>query len=188
MAISVSKIPGGKELIDIPRLLQETDIREKMVIADLGCGRRGSFSLPAAKMVGPKGLIYAVDILKSSLESLKSLARLFGINNIQTVWGDLEVEGGIKIPPGSVDLAFLNNVLFQTKKHNIIFSEAARILKKGGRLLVTEWKKTSIPFGPPPSERVDKEEVKKEAQRAGLSFEKELKAGPYHYSLIFKKT
>jgi len=115
------------------------------------------------------------------------MAHLFGINNIKTVWGDLEIEGAIKIPNESVDLVFLNNILFQTKNHEIIFKEVIRILKKNSRLLVTEWEKTSAPFGPDPSVRVDREYVKKQAGHIGLILEKDLKAGPYHYSLVFKK-
>ena len=188
MAIPINKIPGGKELIDVPKLLKEIGITEKMIVADLGCGRRGYFSLQAAKLVGPRGLIYAVDILQPSLKSLESIAHLFGINNIKTIWGDLEVEGAIKIPNESIDFVFLNNVLFQTKKHEIIFKETAKILKRNGKLLVTEWEKTSAPFGPDPSQRIDKEEVKKQAGAVGLTLEKDLTAGPYHYSLVFRKT
>ena len=187
MVVEISKIPGGKELIDVPNLLGKIGVTERMTIADLGCGRRGYFSLQVAKLVGPRGLVYAVDILQPSLKSLESMAHLFGINNIKTVWGDLEIEGAIKIPNESVDLAFLNNVLFQTKNHEIIFKEVTRILKKNSRLLVTEWEKFSTPFGPDPSQRIDKEEIKKQAERVGLTHEKDLKAGPYHYSLIFRK-
>ena len=187
MVVPINKIPGGKELIDVPKLLGKIGVTEKMTIADLGCGRRGYFSLQAAKLVGPRGLVYAVDILQPSLKSLESMAHLFGINNIKTVWGDLEIEGAIKIPNESVDLVFLNNILFQTKNHEIIFKEVIRILKKNSRLLVTEWEKTSAPFGPDPSVRVDREYVKKQAGHIGLILEKDLKAGPYHYSLVFKK-
>jgi len=181
------KIPGGKELINAQKLLKEAGISQGMKIADLGCGQRGFFSLQSAKLVGSKGIVYAIDILQSALNGLNSLANLFGISNLKTIWGDLEMIKGIDLPDESIDLALLNNVLFQTKNHQVIFTEATRILKKGGKLLVTEWEKTAIPFGPDPQKRIAKEEVKKLAAQAGLSLEKEIKAGPYHYSMVFTK-
>ncbi len=181
------KIPGGKELIDARTLLEKVGVAEKMKVADLGCGRRGYFALQVAKMVGNKGLVYAVDIVKAALQSVESTAQLFGINNIKTVWADLEIPGTTKIPDELIDLVMLNNVLFQTKKPEPMIKEAVRILKKGGKVLVTDWRKIAIPFGPPIESRVAPEEVKKIAQTVGLTLEKEFAAGPYHYALVFKK-
>ncbi|NCO23445.1 hypothetical protein COW09_00745 [bacterium (Candidatus Moisslbacteria) CG12_big_fil_rev_8_21_14_0_65_36_11] len=187
MKAETLKIPGGKELIDVVKVFEALGIAEKMKIADLGCGRRGHFSLQAAKLVGTKGIVYAIDILQPALKSVESLASLFGINNLKTIWADLEVPGGMNLETESIDLVLLNNILFQTKKHEIILAEAKRILRRGGKLLVTEWEKTGAPFGPEPEKRVDKEKVKKIAESVGLVFEKEIKPGPYHYSLIFLK-
>lgn len=181
------KIPGGKELIDARTLLEKVGIEEKMTVADLGCGRRGYFTLQAAKLVGNEGVIYAVDVVKPALENMKSSAKLFGITNIKTVWADLEIYGATKIPNESVDLAMLNNVLFQTKKEEQIIREGARILKKHGKLLITDWKKTKTSFGPPMQNRVEPKKIEEDAQQAGLKLKKELDAGPYHYALLFEK-
>ncbi len=182
------KIPGGKELIDAKALLEKAGIKEKMKVADLGCGHRGHFSLPAAKLVGSGGMVYAADVVKSALKELKSAAILFGIANIQTIWADLEIYGSTKIPNETIDLAILNNVLFQIKKRKQVIQEARRILKKDGKLLVTEWKKIKTPFGPPEQNRIEPEKVKDFAQKAGMKLEEEFDAGPYHYGLIFRKT
>ncbi len=187
MPISTIKIPGGKELIDAKEVLEKVGIEEKMKVADLGCGYRGYFTLQAAKLVGARGLVYAVDVLKSALESVKSLASLYGVDNIHALWADLEVAGSVKIEDGSIDLAMLNNIFFQTKKADIVLREAARILKKDGKLLVTIWKKAGAPFGPPVEARTTPEEVKENARNAGLTLEKEFESGPYHFSLVFVK-
>lgn len=181
------KIPGGKELIDARVLLEKLGIAEKMIVADLGCGRRGYFTLQAAKLIGPDGLVYAVDVVKSALENVNSMANLFGIPNIKTIWADLERPGTTKISSESVDLAMINNVFFQTKKDDLIIQEAVRILKKKGKLLITDWKKTQAPFGPPVQNRVSPEQIKTVAQGFNLKLERELEAGPYHYALIFVK-
>jgi len=174
-------------VLDARSLLEEAGIEEKMKIADLGCGSRGYFAIQAAKLISEDGLVYAVDIIKSALKNVKSTADLFGITNLRTVWADLEIPESTKIPNESIDLAMLNNMLFQNEKIDQIIKEASRILKKGGKLLITEWKKTKAPLGPPSESRLSIEEAKSYAEKTGLQFQKELEAGPYHYALIFTK-
>ena len=174
-------------VIDARSLLEEVGLEEKMKVADLGCGSRGYFAIQAAKLVSEDGLVYAVDIIKSALENVKNTANLFGITNLRTVWADLEVLESTKIPNESIDLAMLNNMLFQNEKIEQIIKEASRILKKQGKLLITEWKKIKAPLGPPIENRISVEEAKNYAEKAGLEFQKELEAGPYHYALIFIK-
>ena len=59
-------------------------------MADMGCGRTGHFVFPAARTVGNKGIVYAVDILKDVLQSLGSWIRSEGLENVQTIWSDIE--------------------------------------------------------------------------------------------------
>ncbi|OQX71556.1 hypothetical protein B6D52_01010 [Candidatus Parcubacteria bacterium 4484_255] len=174
-------------VLDARSLLEEAGLEEKMKIADLGCGSRGYFAIQAAKLIGEDGLVYAVDIIKSALQNVKNTAHLFGITNLRTVWADIEVPEATKIPTESIDLAMLNNILFQNEKIDKIMEEVSRILKKQGKLLITEWKKTKAPLGPPLENRLSVEETKKYAEKAGLQLQKELEAGPYHYALIFVK-
>ena len=79
------------------------------------------------------------------------------------------------------------NVLFQVKEKDIVLKEAWRMLKREGKLLVIDWKKTGAPFGPPVEMRVSKERVKKIAESLNLILLEEFEAGNYHYGLIFKK-
>lgn len=188
MANQNTYVPGGKELIDPIKLLEKLGVEEGMKIADLGCGRRGYFSLQAAKLVGSGGLVYAVDVLKSALENVRSMANLFGIPNIKTVWADLEVYAGTKIPNESVDVAMINNVFFQTEKDDLILKETSRILKNGGKLLVTEWKRIKTPIGPLLENKADPQQIKNDAAKCGFVLENEFEAGPYHYGLIFVKS
>lgn len=181
------KVPNGKELIDARFLLEKAGIAENMKIADLGCGQSGYFALQAGKLIGQNGTIYAVDILKAALRSVESSAKLFGINNLKTIWADLETLGSTKIQKATIDLAMLNNILFQTQKPEITMQETARILKENGKLLVVDWRKIAVPFGPPVQDRIDPTEIKQMAKKAGLTFKMEFDAGPYHYALIFKK-
>lgn len=187
MTEQTKSLPGGKKLLNAKTLLEAAGIEEKMKIADLGCGRRGHFVLQAAKLVGDKGIVYAVDVVKDVLKNVESTAQLYDIKNIKTIWADLEILKSTKIDNDLIDIAMLNNVLFQTKKKKEMVNQAVRILKKGGKLLIVDWKKSKAPFGPPVEDRVKSTAVKKYVQKCGLKLIHEFDAGPYHYALIFVK-
>ena len=180
-------ISGGNELLNPAEIYQHLGLEEGMKVADLGCGGSGLFTITAAKFVGRNGIIFAVDILKSVLKEVSKKARLEGINNIKIVWANLETYGAVRIDDNELNMAFLVNVLFQSKEHKSIIKEAVRIIKPGGKLLIVDWGKGSAPFGPSAIDRVESDKIKNIAQSANLKLIDEFDAGNYHYGLIFKK-
>lgn len=181
------KISGGNILLDPYFILDEIGLSQGMKIADLGCGAAGHFVVPAGKVVGSKGTVYAVDLLKSVLEAVKSRAKMEGVSNIETVWSNLEIYGATDIKSDSLDFALLINTLFQIPKREEVFREATRIVKKGGKIAVVEWDLREAPLGPPVNLRLSKDVTRSLARQNGLTEVKEFKAGPYHYGLIFVK-
>ena len=95
--------------------------------------------------------------------------------------------GATKIPADSLDLTMLINMLFQSAKDEVVFQEAYRLAKPGGKLLVIDWSSVSAPFGPAVKDRIKKEEAIKLAQNSGFKFLEDFQAGPYHFGLIFVK-
>ncbi len=184
----VERIPGGNELLDPRKLIQKADITFSMNVADLGCGGSGVFTLQAAKAIGDKGIVYAVDILKSVLASVITKARMQSINNVRTVWSNLEIYGATKIPDGALDRALLINTLFQSKKHKEIMKEAKRMLKREGMLLIVDWKPHGAPFGPLEKDRVQPEKIEHIAKDLEFQLLEKFDAGPYHFGLLFTKT
>lgn len=182
------QISGGNELIDPYKLLAKGKIQQGFRVADLGCGTSGHFVFPAARLVGEQGMVYAVDILKSVLQSIESRARMESLVNITTVWSDLEKVGAAKIKSNSLDLALLVNTLFQIKDKPAAMKEAARLLKTGGCLVIAEWKMGNTPLGPSVEKRLSPEKAKELAQSAGLKLLEEFEAGPHHYGLVFEKS
>ena len=183
----VLEISSGKNLIDPVAVLKKVGLKEKMIVADLGCGTLGYYLFPAAKMVGSGGRVYAVDVQKHLLENLEKRARTENFSNIIGVWSNLERYGATNIPSGSVDAALLLNILFQCKDRSSVLKEATRLLKVGGKLLVTEWVSTSSPLGPPVEGRVDHNWVEQEADKLGLKLLSRFSPSQYHYGLIFEK-
>lgn len=183
----MAKIPGGSSLLDPEQVLENLEITDGMRVADLGCGRLGYFVLPLANLVGPKGTVFAVDIIKEILKSVETRAKLSGILNVKTVWSDIEKVGATAIASESLDIVLISNLLFQVKEHENVIKEASRLLKSGGQLLVIDWKGIHTPFGPIKEMRIKKDDVKKWAKNNNLSLINDFEAGEYHWGLIFKK-
>ena len=149
----------------------------------MGCGTQGHFVFAASRIVGPGGIVYGVDILKSALAVVESQTKLQGVQNVHPVWSDIEVYGATKIDDASLDLVMLVNNL----PKEAMFREALRLVKPGGKLLVVDWKLSAAPFGPPSKDRISPETMKQLAKTMGLRLENEFEAGEYHYGLVFIK-
>lgn len=161
-------------------------VREGMRIADFGCGS-GHFTILMAKVVGDSGVITAIDVLETALDTIRAKAKNENLNNINTVRSNLEVPNSSGLMPSSQDLVLLANILFQSDKKEEIVKEAARILKTGGGMIVINWKKGAGGFGPPDEMRTDP--VILEKMVSGLGFKKvnEFDAGVFHSGFIFRK-
>jgi ubiquinone/menaquinone biosynthesis C-methylase UbiE len=181
------KQPGGNELLHPRQLLERAGVGHGQRVADLGCGAMAYFTLQAARQVGERGQVYAVDIQREVLSSVDSRARLAGLTNVRTVWSDLEKVGAAAIPPATLDTALLVNTLFQLNDYAAAMAEAARLLKSNGKLLVVDWKSIGAPFGPPSERRVSPGRVKDLATAAGFKLLEEFEAGPYHFGQIYEK-
>lgn len=181
------KIASGNTLLDANLIISRAGLEEGMCVADLGCGGTGHFIFPVAEIVGAKGLAYAVDVMRPALEAIKRRIKLENRDNMKALWSDIEIFNATKIESGSLDVAMLINTLYQSSKRAEILREAIRMLKRGGKLVIVEWKNVTLPFGPPTSERVKLELLQKGAKRLGLREESQFFVGPYHYGVVFSK-
>ncbi len=175
-------------LFDINFILNKIALSEREKIAELGCGNFGYFVFPAARQIGPLGKLFAVDILKSTLEDIKKRALQDNIKQIETIWSNVEIFKGTSIDSSSLDKVFLINLLNQSDKKTDILREAIRLLKHNAKLLIIDWKSIDSPLGPPHNKRVNKQLLKDTAPKFNLILDEEFDAGPYHYGLIFHKS
>lgn len=158
-----------------------------MNLADLGCGPNGYFVIPMAKMIGPGSKVYAVDIIKNALESLKNRANLIGLSNIITVWSNLEKVGAAIVPRGTIDICFIVNTLYQSNQHREILIESASLLKPNGKIVIIDWDRKTGGGGPLEYQRVSKEGLIKLASELSLKPIKDFMASKYHFGLILAK-
>jgi len=172
-----------KSFLNPEEILDGFKLSPEMVAAEFGCGS-GGFAIPLAKKLD-EGLVYAIDIQESPLSALKSRALLENIVNIKIVRSDLEKPKGSTLNPDSLNLVFIPNVLFQIKDKGAIISEAERVLKKKGKLVIIDWLPKASQG--PEKGRVSPEKAKDMAKDSGFKLEKEFEAGKYHYGLVFIK-
>ncbi len=184
----MDNIPTGTALLNPVEVFKKIGLGLGMTVGDFGCGGAAHFTLPAARIVGNRGVVWAVDILKSALSSVVSKARLAGLSNIRTVWSNLEIYGATKtIADSSVDVGFIVNVIHQTQKPVAVLKEAGRMIKPGGKITVIDWKTGRASFGPSERQLVLPGRVKQMAADLKMKVTDEFEAGPFHYCLVLNK-
>ncbi len=174
----------GTHLIDPHALLRKGGVGEGMHIADFGCGRTGHVVFPASKAVGDRGVVYAVDILKDVLESVRKRALTEAIHNVETVWADLGQTQGLAIPEHTLDLGYFINVLYHFDSYDVPLTEASRVLKQKGRIIVADWMRKLSVLGPSENKMVNFNEIISWARRNNFGIQEDVLIGPYHRVIV----
>jgi ubiquinone/menaquinone biosynthesis C-methylase UbiE len=172
---------------DPQAIIDSLELSPESIVADFGAGS-GFYSLATGRVLSAGGgKVYAIDVQKELLERIKTLGVNQGIHNIEVVWGDIEAQKGSKLKDGLADWVIVANLLFQVPEKLAVITEAKRVLKARGRLLVVDWAESFGGTGPTPTDVVTESVVKTFGATAGLIFEKKISAGEHHYGLIFRK-
>ncbi len=161
-------------------LRQTVGLQPGMVFADIGCGS-GFFALPASRIVGERGKVYAVDIDERAIAELRAAAEAEGLANVITTVGPAE-----RVVPcvACADVVFFGINLHDFEDPALVLSNARATIKPGGRLVDLDWKKEEAEIGPPVAIRFDEEKASGLISAAGFRVDSVSEAGPYHYVLI----
>jgi ubiquinone/menaquinone biosynthesis C-methylase UbiE len=158
------------------------DLHLGMLFADIGCGD-GFFSILAAKKVGAKGKVYAVDVDASAIKKLKVKAEAEGLKNILAKVGAAEET---VFCDSCIDFVFFSMVLHDFADPAKVLQNAKKMLKGDGWLIDLDWKKQEMPFGPPAKIRFNEEYASKLLTNAGFQVGKVKNVGSYHYVVTAK--
>jgi ubiquinone/menaquinone biosynthesis C-methylase UbiE len=112
------------------RLLKAAGLKPGQKVLEVGCGP-GFFTIPAARIVGKEGVIYAVDVHPLAIERVKEKIDREGIKNVEPILANASNTG---LPDRSIDLAFIFGLQYIAGGLKNVIGEMYRILKIGGVL------------------------------------------------------
>jgi arsenite methyltransferase len=104
------------------------------VVLDLGSGG-GIDVILSARRVGPTGKAYGLDMTREMLDLARRNAAEAGVTNVEFLMGHIE---RIPLPDASVDVVISNCVINLSTDKATVISEAARVLRPGGRVAVSD--------------------------------------------------
>lgn len=110
-------------------------VQEGAVVADVGCGP-GAVSAVLAQIVGPTGVVYAVDRDPEALALARQLATEAGVSNVVTSEGTATASG---LEPGSVNVVMMRHVLAHNGgQEQAIVDHLATLVRPGGYVYVVD--------------------------------------------------
>jgi ubiquinone/menaquinone biosynthesis C-methylase UbiE len=153
-------------------VLAKAGVKKGQTVLDFGCGP-GTYTIPAAKIVGQKGKVYALERNNADLTEMRRKTESAGLHNIEIV----DTGGSFKIDLSneSIDIVLLFDVLYshhfptRAEERNNFLGEIHRILKPRGLVLVYPKHATS--------------DARREMELADFTFQSE-----YHGILIHRRT
>jgi len=114
------------------KLLNSAGLKPGQKVLEIGCGP-GFFTIPAAKMVGEKGSVYALDINPVAIKTMRRKIKEKGLKNVKVILADASETG---LPEESVDVAFLFGVIHALDDVDAVMQETHRVLKVKGVLSI----------------------------------------------------
>ena len=173
-----------RDLWQLPDQIMDTlGIAEGSVVADIGAGG-GWFTIRLARRVGANGLVYAEDIQPQMLEATMRRVARESLRNVRPVLGTAEDP---HLPAGALDAVLIVDTYHEIDSPDAMLRNIAKALKPQGRVGVVDFKRDGLGPGPALEDRVDPEQVVRDAEAAGLRLLRRETFLPYQFLLVFSR-
>ena len=131
----LGRIPEGADLgLGSGNPVAHADLQEGETVLDLGSGG-GIDSFLASEKVGPSGKVIGVDMTPEMVTRARANARKGGYTNVDFRLGEIE---SLPVADATVDVIISNCVLNLSPERDRVLTEALRVLKPGGRLVISD--------------------------------------------------
>ncbi len=161
--------PNGEDRAEIETALALLAVGPGSVFVDAGCGG-GRFALAACALAGPSGRIAALDSDGKYLGALRREAEARRFRNVVILRADMT--RGVPVAANAADACLAAGVLHMPMVWRAlpdVFREFARILRPGGRLVVSLRLLRDAPAGPPSPDVRARRRLEDAAAACGLA-------------------
>jgi ubiquinone/menaquinone biosynthesis C-methylase UbiE len=117
------------------RVLNEIGVESGQTLADVSYGTR-YFSVRLSKKVGKSGIVYASDIDRRALASLKEKIERQNIRNLMIIQGK---EDGPLLPRSAIDMVLIVNTIHLIDRPSEYLSNLKSCLKPDGGVVIVQW-------------------------------------------------
>jgi len=131
---------------EVDQIVSRLNLGPGMRVADIGAGS-GYDTLRLARVVGPRGRVFAEDVTSAYLDQIKGTVRQAGYKNIDIVEG---AAGDPRLPPRSIDAAIMVHMYHEIQQPMALLARLAPAFKPGGLLGIEELDRPTEAHGTPP--------------------------------------
>ena len=166
------------------RALQQLQLQPGMQICDLGCGN-GYWTLPMARVVGPMGKVYAVDIQPEMLQQLKARLGRARLRNVEPILGEVADPRLPKAVP--LDLVLMVDVYHEFSHPQSMLWEIRNALAPEGVVALLEYREEDPRVPIKPLHKMSKQQIMREYTANGFKLVREYNELPWQHLMFFAR-